>query len=257
MAFERRKTKYRPPVSGELRRLPGQSVREELDKALNENLSAYLSIIVAFFLLAGWEWFRWWSHSQPQPLLMTSVAVCVFVFSTARMLKLRREIRNLAQAEKGERRVSELLRELRGKDYVTFDDLVAENSNIDHVVVGPGGVFAIETKAWSIFGNRRVSFAENGLLKLSDKNVIGDPLKQARSSAAIVSEELGRHLRRKIWVEPVLILPGWQIDPPRFETDVVVLNEKTISEFFKTRPEKLRPSEIREICSHLDRSARS
>jgi hypothetical protein len=64
-------------------------------------------------------------------------------------------------------------------------------------------------------------------------------------------------MRRDIWVNPVVVLLGWRIDPPKVQTDVVVLNEQTIAEFLKTRPEKLDSSEIREICSHLDRSARS
>jgi hypothetical protein len=63
-------------------------------------------------------------------------------------------------------------------------------------------------------------------------------------------------MRRDIWVNPVVVLPGWRIDPPKIETDVVVLNEETIGEFFKTRPDKLNTHEIRDICSHLDRSAR-
>ncbi len=173
-----------------------------------------------------------------------------------RIFRLRKEIRNLNQAEKGERRVSELLRALRDKDYVTFDDLLFENFNVDHVVAGPGGMYAVETKAYSVFGSGRVSFDAHGL-QLGGKRSIGDPLRQARGSAAKISEELERHLRRKIWVEPVVVFPGWQIEPPKSETSVVVLNDKTISEFFKSRPEKLSTWEIRDICSHLDRSARS
>jgi len=140
---------------------------------------------------------------------------------------------------------------------VTFDDLLLEGVNVDHVVVGPGGVFAVETKAYSVFGNGIAGISANGELHLSGKPALKEPLKEARSSAAIVSAELKRWMRRDIWVNPVVVLPGWRIDPPKVETDVVILNEEMIAEFFKTRPEKLNTSEIRDICSHLDRSARS
>jgi hypothetical protein len=257
MAFERKKRKDRPPVSGELRRLPGQSVRDELDKILNDDVAAYLAVVVTVALLAGWEWFRLLSHLPPQPIVITIVAVAVICFCTLRITKARKDIRMLAQGEKGERRISELLRPLRAKNYVTFDDLITNQGNVDHVVVGPGGVFAIETKAYNVFGAGRASVRENGRLMLNAKEAIGDPLKQARSSAALVSEELERHLRRKFWVQSVLILPGWKIDSPSHETDVVVLSDKTIPEFFSSRPLKLNNAEIREICAHLDRSARS
>jgi len=159
--------------------------------------------------------------------------------------------------EKGERRVSEVLRTLRHRDYVTFDDLLLEGVKINHVVVGTGGVFAIETKTYSVFGNGIARIAANCELHLNDRPAFKDALNQARASAAIVSAELKRWMHREIWVNPVVVLPGWRIDPPKVETSVVVLNQETIAEFFKTRPEKLNPSEIRDICSHLDRSARS
>jgi hypothetical protein len=95
------------------------------------------------------------------------------------------------------------------------------------------------------------------VLQLGGNPAFKDLLKQARASAAMVSAELKRWMHREIWVNPVVVLPGWRIDPPKIETGVVVLNEETIAEFFKTRPEKLKPSEIRDICSHLDRSART
>ena len=257
MAFESEKKKDRSPVAGPLRRLPGQSVREELDKILNDDVGAYLAVVVAVALLAGWEWFRWWSHLPPQPIVITIVAVAVICFCTLRITKARKDIRMLAQGEKGERRISELLRPLRAKNYVTFDDLITSQGNVDHAVVGPGGVFAIETKAYNVFGAGRASVREDGRLMLNANEAIGDPLKQARSSAALVSEELERHLRRKFWVEPVLILPGWKVDEPTHETRVTVLSDKTIAEFFNSRPQKLNPTDIREICAHLDRSART
>jgi hypothetical protein len=257
MAFKRKRQKNRPPVEGQLRRLPGQSVREELDRILHEKAMDYFVLCFGIFLLAAWEWFRWLTNSKPQPLGVTGLAVVVLGYCAWRILGFRREIRNLRQGEQGERRISEILKTLRDKDYVTFDDLVGENGNIDHVVVGPGGIFAIETKAWTVFGEGRIVLTSDGALKLSGKDVIGDPLKQARASAAIVSAELERHMRRKFWVNPVVVFPGWEVDLPKSETDVVILNDKTVSDFFKSRREILTTSEIREICSHLDRSARS
>jgi len=123
--------------------------------------------------------------------------------------------------------------------------------------VGPAGVFAVETKSFSIFGNASAGIDASGVLQFGGNPAFKDPLKQARASAAMVSAELKRWMHRDIWVNPVVVLPGWRIDPPKVETGVVILNEQTIAEFFKTRPEKLSTSEIREICSHLDRSARS
>jgi len=257
MAFKFKKKKYRPPVEGPLRRLPGQSVRDEWERLFDDKVVAYLLTFIIVWLFAFWQWIYKWTGQKPQPGFWTVVAILVSLYCVYRMWRLRAEFRHLNLGEKGERRVSEVLRELRYRDYITFDDLLLRDVNVDHVVVGPGGVFAIETKAYSVFGNGSAGIDANGALQLGGKPAFKDPLKQARASAAQVSAELERYLRRKVWVEPFVVLPGWRIDPPSKETDVVVLNDKTISEFFGTRPEKLSRGEIREICTHLDRSARS
>lgn len=158
MAFPKKKKKYRSPVEGSLRRLPGQCVRDERNKLLNDQL---------------FEYFR-----------------------------LRTEIRNLNQAEKGERRVSELLTQLRRKRYVAFDDLLVDQSNIDHLLVGPGGIFAIETKAYNVFGNGYVGVDELGVLRLSNKPATKDPLRQATRSAANIVRILKDRMRSDFDVTP-------------------------------------------------------
>src|SRR5439155_16343634 len=81
--------------------------------------------------------------------------------------------------------------------------------------------------------------------------------KQSPAPAATASSELKRWTRRNIWLNPVLVLPGWPIELPRAETSVVVLNEETETEFFVSHSRVPSHDQILEICSHLDRSARS
>lgn len=151
MAFTSKKKEVRAPVTGTLRRLPGQSVRDERDKLLNDRLIDYFLVAFAFCFLAIWEWLRRWLGMPFAAEVTTIAAIVMLAYCAFRIFQLRKEIRNLNQAEKGERRVSELLSQLRRKRYVTFDDLLADDSNIDHVLVGPGGIFAIETKAYSVW----------------------------------------------------------------------------------------------------------
>jgi hypothetical protein len=62
-------------------------------------------------------------------------------------------MRNWRFGLRGEQAVAEKLadRALAAAGYVAFNDLPAKNGkkewNVDHVVVGPGGVFVLETKA--------------------------------------------------------------------------------------------------------------
>jgi hypothetical protein len=257
MAFKSKKQKYRPPVEGPLRRLPGQSVRDERDKLLNDQLLEYVIVAFGFCFLAVWEWLRRWLVVPFAAELMTGTAVVMSGYCGFRIFRLRKKIRNLNQAEKGERRVSELLTQLRRKRYVAFDDLVVTGENVDHVLVGPGGIFAIETKAYSIFGNGCVGVDETGVLRLGNKPAFGDPLNQARRCADHVAKLLQDRTRKPHNVTPVLIFPGWTLKSAKAETGVVVLNDGTITDFFASRPEVLSNDQITDICSHLDQVARS
>src|SRR6266480_5436096 len=257
MAFPKKKKKYRSPVEGPLRRLPGQSVRDERDRLLNDQLLDYLIVALGFCSLAAWEWLRSWLRVPFAPEIFTLFAVVMTGYCAFRIFRLRKEIRNLNQAEKGERKVSELLTKLRRKRYVAFDDLLVDQSNIDHVLVGPGGIFAIETKAYNIFGNGCVGVDASGMLRLSNKPALKNPLRQAAASAADVAKILKDRMRRDFDVIPVLIFPGWTLKGAKAETGVVVLNDGMISEFFESRPTVLSDDQITNICSHLDQTARS
>ncbi len=257
MAFPKKKKKHRPPVEGPLRRLAGQSVRDERDRLLNDQLLDYVLVAFGFCSLAAWEWLRRWISLPFAAEILTGAALLMTAYCAFRIFRLRKEIRNLNQAEKGERRVSELLSQLRRKRYVAFDDLPATESNVDHVIVGPGGIFAIETKAYSVFGNGYVGVDEQGVLRLSNKPAMKDPLGQATSAAATVAKMLKERMRQDFAVTPVLIFPGWSLKGARAQTGVVVLNDGMIAEFFASLPEVVGDDQITAICSHLDQSARA
>jgi Nuclease-related domain len=260
MVFPKKRQKNRPPVSGPLRRLPGQSVREELNRIVENEVAAYVFYAIAFWGLVAWEFARRWLRFGSPLGALVAVASLASIYCAWRVFRLRRDVKNLTQADKAERHVSDLLRRMRDKDYVTFDDLMDESagwkSNIDHVVVGPGGLFAVETKGFSVFGDGYIEIQADGVLRLSGKEALKDPLGQAKSSAAKVSRHLEGCLHQKFWVHPVLVFPGWGVRSPKSETGVVVLSEGMIYDFFTSREHVFSNEAIRDICSHLDRSAR-
>jgi hypothetical protein len=66
-------------------------------------------------------------------------------------LLMRKDVRDMLrwnQGARGEERVGSVLASLRSRGFVALHDLEFGGGNVDHVVVGPTGVFALETKAW-------------------------------------------------------------------------------------------------------------
>jgi hypothetical protein len=91
----------------------------------------------------------------------------------------------------GEARVASELRKLPDGYYVFHDFPVGSVSFVDHVVIGPTGVFSIETKDW--FGE--VSIKEGHIHRNGDIPPFSSPIKQAKEEARKVEKVL----RKKGW----------------------------------------------------------
>ena len=85
---------------------------------------------------------------------------------------------------RGEERVAAILRSLPD-GYHVFNDFVAGRHHVDHVVVGPAGVYAVETKNW-----RGMVTVEDGRVLVDGRLPDRSPLVQARREADAVKAEL-------------------------------------------------------------------
>ena len=115
-------------------------------------------------------------------------------------------LRNVRAGRLGEASVTELLGRL-SDDYFLVNDVLLPyyGGNVDHVLIGPFGIMAIETKRWA--GSIRVRnnrWRVNGIPR-------GDVARQVTEGAIAVKEflsrahpELGRSLLR--WVDGVVVL---------------------------------------------------
>ena len=97
---------------------------------------------------------------------------------------------------RGEESVAVLLAALP-RGYHVFHDFKCQGAgSIDHVAVGPTGVFAIETKCWA----GEVTF-EQGVLLVNGRTPSRPPLAQARAS----SRELAGFLSQRVEDAPVCV----------------------------------------------------
>ena len=139
-----------------------------------------------------------------------------------------RRVESFFKGAKGEERVSGLLACLPDS-YHVFNDFVAGGTHVDHVVVGPAGVFSIETKCWA----GRVT-VEDGRILVNGVLPDRDPLRQALREAELVSAQL----KQKGWVglvTPVLAFASDTFDAGIAQLDcgVVVINSRDLDGSFE------------------------
>jgi hypothetical protein len=116
-------------------------------------------------------------------------------------------------------------------------DLPHERGNIDHVAVGPGGYFLLETK-----NLRGLVAVEDGILTTrarEDGSLIwrGRHLPGwLRSRAATAAGLVRRRDGRRPWVNPVLVIWG-DFEQRRVETDgIAYVHGEELADWLRARP---------------------
>lgn len=147
---------------------------------------------------------------------------------------------------RGEERVSNLLSDLSDR-YHVFNDFAAGPYHVDHVVVGPAGVFAVETKFW----NGHVTI-EDGRILVNGSKPSRPPLVQVQREAAAVKSEL----EKAGWcgaVTPLLVFASDSFVSRIAELNgVVVLNSEEIKKSFATERVVIAQDELDRLVSLME-----
>src|SRR5690606_21380475 len=100
----------------------------------------------------------------------------------ARLLKLGRD---------GERVVADHLQELAANGWHVFHDIQGDGFNIDHVVIGRGGIFTVETKTRSkpLGKPARIIVDQNGI-SVAGSAASRDAIEQALAQASWLAKQL-------------------------------------------------------------------
>jgi len=228
----------RPPQQTKILRPPGYSLHCEID-----DLSEKLAFTVMQSVLAGTIFGMIGSGFYPlieglvlqrftyaqvsaQPrfylvhasLLLAMSTLAWLIASVARAFQYHRKIRNYQFGLRGEQAVAEALADARviSAGYVVFHDVPGDGPwNIDHVVIGPAGIFVLETKTRP----RR-----NPTREQPDQEVWFDGKKlqfpwcydrkavdQVERNAEWIRKFVADFPPKDIVIQPVVVVPGWYV----------------------------------------------
>jgi hypothetical protein len=175
----------RSPIKDPPLRQAGQSLIEERERTLEDQLLPWFLTAVMFLVVAVTEWIQELTGATNSPRLFTFVAAVAVAACTWRFVRIRPRMRQLRQGIAGEKAVGQFLERLRQDGYEVFHDVTAEGFNIDHVLVGPAGIFTVETKTWSKPERGDVKVAYDGTrLTANGLEPDRDPVVQAKAQHA-------------------------------------------------------------------------
>ncbi len=147
-------------------------------------------------------------------LILTGTILFIFAFQyTIKHWRIRQNIKDGLLAE----RVTGMqLNRLWAQNCIVMHDVPCEAFNIDHVVISPRGVYAVETKSFrkpknsEIGKSHSVKYDGNCLIfpDFSQRAALEQSERQAKWLARFLKESLAKDIA----VIPTLALPGWHLD---------------------------------------------
>lgn len=194
------------------------------------------------------------------PWLVTVAVVVLTAVGWWQVQRAYKELKPLKQGVRGEQHVGQLLdQHMPALGYRVFHDLPGDETdtwNIDHVVIGPGGIFAVETKTISKPAKGKVNVVCKGdVVTIDGHTPDRDPVQQAVGAAnrirAILERETGwLHLP----VKPVVLFPGWFIQGSC--KSAWVLEPKAFVKWVANEPEQLEGDKVAKLAARLEEYVR-
>lgn len=270
--WQRRVQKTRLPFGDDLKllRTPGETqlkftIKFQEDLFLWLGVSAGLPALVfsGMLSLTG----KLPAATQIVWFVLSVVAFIATFIASARWLAAKsKENANRYLGYFGERIVAEHLEPLKPLGWRIFHDVPGQNNgtkfNVDHVAVGPQGVFAIETKtrrkgsARPGFDDHKVYFDGRSLVWPWGEDNHG--LEQAERTSVWLANTLKDELGERVHVQPILTLPGWWVEmkPSRDSRMCRVTNPKGLTKFLPSGSAILSAQQINNIAVKLESRCR-
>lgn len=226
------------PLKDPKTRYPGQSLSEQIEGITGETHDALLSPFL-FWLVAIIAWVYHFTPGKPNPWAFTVFALAATWVAVRRIRALLKKRTNLRKGLLGEQILGKFLEEqLMPHNYQVIHDLVCKAGdrtfNIDHVVVGPTGVFSIETKYWKKpAGPDHQVFYDGKRILVDGHAPASDPLIEAVAGAKSVQAILEIRTGRRFDVKPVVVFLGWYTTRNPKDAPAWVLNEQAVPVFIK------------------------
>lgn len=219
--YRDKRTGRRHPLTRGMLRPPGHELSEKR-RSHGMDAMSYLALgpLVGFIALATAFGIPYFAN---EPVLDFMVALAIItilgssIYSGFKLRRIFRELQAFRLGWEGEVATAEELNKLMRDGFEVFHDLPCGRFNIDHVVIGPTGVFAVETKARS--KQKRSENAANDYTATFDGQTIDFAgwqdrkcLEQAKRQAQWLSEWLSSATGEPTIATPAIAIPGWKVD---------------------------------------------
>jgi len=253
------------PSTAELYRVPGQSAAEKID-GLDGDIARQAALLIALVLFLGLIILchLYVYKSAISALLIRIVLPAgsgLSVYILLKMLKLAKERRKERLGYKDDIVVGRELDRLISEGNHVYHDVPAEDFNIDHVVVGRTGIFAVESGArlkparTNRLDDATVEY--NGQILMFPSGDDYRTIAQAERHASWISDWISGAVGIQVAARAIVALPGWFVKRTSAEGISVVNPEQFPSLFRHIKPRHLSDEMITRIVAEIEQRCRN
>ena len=227
-------------------RPPGESLRVRLEAIHEKREEEVGNTLVYPLLIAAAVGSNPAMHTRLIVALGLAVSVGLAWYRGRILWKMMDEEHRVRLDFEGQRAVGEVLNQLMRVGYEVFHDLPFDGFNVDHVIVGRAGVFAIATRTRrksvdEVNGRQHRVRYDGTSLQWPGGVFDTDTISLARRNSATVCRWLTSATGTRTPVQAVIAVPGWWVDVS-CRGEEIVLNESMVWREF-SHLENLRLSE--------------
>lgn len=253
------KNNKRSPLHDRPLNQAGQSLQIRLLETVIDKKLFPIIVITLLVILTALEWLRVYIYIPNLHWLYTVIIIIFTIYFLIYWKKNNREIENIKLGLEGEEIVAEKLNDLRQFGYKVYNDIVADGFNIDHVLVGPAGVFTVETKTYRKDNSKDCQIYYDGqIIKIDNFDIskMKDPIKQAKGEKYWLEKKLNKYFNN-LNVRPVVVFPGWYINLSISRAEVMVCNENSLISMIKKKKTVLNIDQINRISNYIENYIRN
>jgi hypothetical protein len=260
-----RSKKESAPLTGKLFRVPGQSAAEKIEGLEGKiaRQSALLTALVLF--LAAIYLCHLYVYKSAISAVLIRIALpagsALSVYLLVKTMKLAKQRRRERLRYRDEIVVGRELDRLVPEGNHVYHDVPAEDFNIDHVVVGRTGIFAVESGArlkpahTSRLEDATVEY--NGQILMFPSGDDYQTIARAERQASWISEWISGTVGEQVAARAIVALPGWFVKRTSAEGISVVNPEQFPSLFRHIKPRHLSDETITRIVAEIEQRCRN
>ncbi len=233
------------------------SLRDHIDQTDISVKSAWGFIIATILIFSAFYGLAAF-FNQMEVITAAGLSICGIALSAVAFLKWRRAV-NIQQEVRWQSEaksiVSEAVEQMVKRGYTVFNNVVVQGGVIDHLLIGPKGVFAVHSLV------RRITLKTDppsGAQATYDGRTIYFPhgkdhlsIEEAVTRTDWISEWLSAKLPEPLAARAIIALPGWQVKRTSAE-GISVINPNQMEALFQyIRPRPLAKETIHYIADQV------